>query len=544
MAAFDGGDGSDTALVTVAEYDGSQILDGGDDLFVADGWIDTLTLQGLDLNVPGANIIDWENVVVDGGTIVFSDGMIAVGSDAGTGLTLQNGAVLDATTAPLSILGNLANNAVVDMQDGATGDSIFVSGNYSGTGALLVDTDFAADLSDTLIVGGDVIGGTTVVGVNDVTTGTSTGNDVLVVDVAGTSSAGDFSSPTIAAGAYLYDLNQVGSDWYLQATSFVPTAETFAPALTVIQGMGRDYLGNLWERMGHRETGWSASGRTTSGRTTEGSGVWGRAHGKLLHADEEVTSTDATFETAHGFLQAGVDFAGFDFDDGDVVLSLMGHYGTSATDVDNAIRKKISDIDIDGYGIGGSVTFYNAAQTFFADAVGQATWYDVDIHSTQFGSRGSERTARAKTDGFGYALSFEAGYRHAISDQWAFVPQAQLIYSNSDFDNVTDSEGVALSVLDGESLEGRIGVALEGHSDVSFGYFRLNLIEEFMGKNKILASSTTFETDVSGASFEMSAGGSFLVSPGVRLYTDSTGRTGLEKELHSFRGTVGAKVNW
>jgi hypothetical protein len=58
MAAFDGGDGSDTADVSASEYDGSQILDGGDDVSVADGWIDTLNLNGLTVNATGANVIN------------------------------------------------------------------------------------------------------------------------------------------------------------------------------------------------------------------------------------------------------------------------------------------------------------------------------------------------------------------------------------------------------------------------------------------------------------------------------------------------------
>ena len=128
---------------------------------------------------------------------------------------------------------------------------------------------------------------------------------------------------------------------------------------------------------------------------------------------------------------------------------------------------------------------------------------------------------------------------------WSFVPQAQLIYSKSKFDNTVDSEGVALSVDDGKSLEGRIGVAFEGHTaDNSFGYFRLNLIEEFEGKNTITAAGTGFSTSVHGTSGEMSAGGSFIVRPGVRLYTDITGRVGFSNGVASARGTAGVKVNW
>ena len=79
---------------------------------------------------------------------------------------------------------------------------------------------------------------------------------------------------------------------------------------------------------------------------------------------------------------------------------------------------------------------------------------------------------------------------------------------------------------------------------MSFGYFRVNLIEEFEGKNRINASGTKFTADFSGTSAELSAGGSFLVTPGVRLYTDITGRAGFKNEVASARGTIGAKVNW
>jgi outer membrane autotransporter protein len=494
-------------------------------------------------------------VIVDGGTIAFSDGMIAVGEDPGTGLTLQNGAVLDAGTGfaltgnmmvlagstfdgtgggagVYTISGNLLNDGIVTTQVAAVGDSVSVAGDYAGTGQLLVDVDFANEISDLLSVGGDVTGGTTIVDVNDISVGTATGNDVLEVGVAGATADGDFAlSGEVVSGAFIYDLNLVGGGWYLQA-DVLNQVEALAPTLTIIQDKGRDYLGNLWERVGHREAGWSAESRG------DGSGMWGRAHGKLLHAGADVNSTGSEFETTHGFLQAGVDFAGFDLGEGgDLVLSVMGHYGASDTDVDNADGTRVANADITGYGVGGSVTFYNGDKNFYLDAVGQATWYDVKTRSIG-------RKASGKTDGFGYAGSLEAGYRYAISDQWSFVPQGQITYSNADFDNFTDTDDVVASVLKGESLEGRIGIALEGHSDVSFGYFRLNLIDEFMGDNKILASGATFETDVSGASLEMSAGGSFLVSHGVSLHTDFTGRTGLEKELHSFRDTVGVKVNW
>jgi hypothetical protein len=46
LGSFDGGDGSDTAIVTAASYTGSELLDGGDNTSSGDGWVDVLTLDG------------------------------------------------------------------------------------------------------------------------------------------------------------------------------------------------------------------------------------------------------------------------------------------------------------------------------------------------------------------------------------------------------------------------------------------------------------------------------------------------------------------
>lgn len=75
-SAFYGGNGSDTVLITAAEYDGSHLLDGGDDASFDDGWIDVLTIQGVNVN-NGGRFINWEIINLESSTFT---GQIEVGA--------------------------------------------------------------------------------------------------------------------------------------------------------------------------------------------------------------------------------------------------------------------------------------------------------------------------------------------------------------------------------------------------------------------------------------------------------------------------------
>jgi len=53
--------------------DGTQILDGGDDTSVADGWIDILTINGKAITVNGGTIRNWEVVNLNDSNLVIPD---------------------------------------------------------------------------------------------------------------------------------------------------------------------------------------------------------------------------------------------------------------------------------------------------------------------------------------------------------------------------------------------------------------------------------------------------------------------------------------
>jgi len=137
-----------------------------------------------------------------------NSGIIDVGDEAGV-----------AETTIFARLDNLDNNAgSINLSDQTAGDGsnlsdrLTTSGNYNGNGGALAVDAFLGDpgsLADVLAVGGNTTGVTRIF-VTDTNTGPGAFNPggILVVDVAGTSSAADFvlANGPIDKGMFFYDL--------------------------------------------------------------------------------------------------------------------------------------------------------------------------------------------------------------------------------------------------------------------------------------------------------------------------------------------------
>src|SRR5690606_12994232 len=113
------------------------------------------------------------------------------------------------------------------------------------------------------------------------------------------------------------------------------------------------------------------------------------------------------------------------------------------------------DISTNGYGFGGTLTWYGE-NGFYLDGQGQVTWYKSDLNSNL-----TNKSLVDGNDGFGYALSLEAGKRIDINQALSMTPQAQLVYSHVDFDSFNDPYGAHVSIDRGESLQGRLGLTLD-----------------------------------------------------------------------------------
>ncbi len=491
------------------------------------------------------------------------------------------------------------NNAgVITMQDGVVGDLIGITGSttpgtagngvYTSNGGILaLDTVLnkggpAASMSDVLVVDSTLVsGGPTSILINNVggSGARTVGNGILVVEVLNDANSANnafaLANGPLIAGAFQYDLYYGGvgadvanGDWYLR-NNYLPSvpAEEAAPQIL----LGLNGLPSLQQRVGNRSwtgpretvfcknasqnykcpvTGDQASTYADGKGNLEGSGLWVRIEGAHTSVDDQAASdgsTGAGYDANSWKLQAGLDGQLMETDSGKLIAGLTGHYGTS----DASINSSAGDgsIDTTGYGLGATLTWYGN-NGFYVDGQGQYSWYDSDLKSDTTGS------ITKGNDGTGYALSLEAGQRLELGHDLNLTPQAQLVYSAVDFDSFTGSTGEDVSLSDGDSLKGRLGLAL-GHDSLwsddasdmrrSHVYAIANLYHEFLDGTTVNVSGTKLTSTPAEWTGELGLGGSYnWHNDAYSLYGEVSAASDLENlgDSYDLKGTIGFRIAW
>ncbi|MEM7446289.1 MAG: autotransporter outer membrane beta-barrel domain-containing protein [Pseudomonadota bacterium] len=434
----------------------------------------------------------------------------------------------------------LANSGGFDPIDGLDGtdDQLVITGDYVAGSDLYLDAVLNSGTiveTDQLIIEGDISGETTVFVSNDGGRGGLTGSgatDGIPLILVGGEGDGSFVLGDEAiAGIFLYDRLIEGEDgtWLLQSR-FLSQASLYDSLPAALQAIGSATVGQLVERSGVRTDGSAVS-----------PGVWARAVGVSVETDGDVDgTTGGSFDQTIGFLQAGVEVDVLNRESGQLLVGGMVHWGQSSLDATTDAGTAAGSADIDFIGVGLNATWYGSGGWYF-DNVVQYTAYDIDLSA-------AGRWSGVSTDGYGIAISHEAGYRIALGETVALVPQAQLTYSHVDFDDFTDPDGVFVSLRDGDSLVGRLGVAFEGSQPIGTaivtGYLEANLLHEFLGDNTVTASGTTLDQDLGGTSAEVGFGGTVAVFEGVSVFAEIDYTLPFDDGLQGVQASGGVRLTW
>lgn len=179
----------------------------------------------------------------------------------------------------------------------------------------------------------------------------------------------------------------------------------------------------------------------------------------------------------------------------------------------------------------------------YADAQTQTTWYTNDMYSDIAG-----RSLAKGADGFGYALSLEAGKRIAIAPDWTLTPQAQLAWSAVKFDGFSDVFGAYVRHDQSDSLNGRVGLAAEygqawrdaqGRLTRTDLYAIANLSYEFGKGSKIEVADVKFATQNERLWGGIGTGGTIAWADGrYALYGEVSLDTTLESLLTATNSTA------
>ncbi|QKJ94345.1 autotransporter outer membrane beta-barrel domain-containing protein [Agrobacterium pusense] len=491
--------------------------------------------------------------------------------------------------------------------------SNFVGGAGGAAGTVVLNTYLGGDASpsDQIVIdGGTAIGQTGLVINNINGGGAATTDGIKVVNAidGGTTTTnafflgnGDYATNdgqnAKVAGAYAYTLHRsptssgmdvygdsyAANDWYLRSVLIdpivptgpetpryqpgVPVYETYPNALQVL-----NRLPTLAQRTGNRYWGEQAPAETVfckdparnfrctptqdqnayyqDGSTTivGGTGVWGRIEGLHGRQQPDVTTSQSDYDYDMWNLQAGVDGQLYESDAGKLIGGITVHYGQVSTDVSSIFGN--GNIDTTGYGFGGTLTWYGN-NGFYLDAQGQVTWYDSNLYSNTL-----RRGLADGNDGFGYAMSLEAGRRIALNENWTLTPQAQLTWSSVDFDSFTDPYGARVSLDKGDSLKGRLGLTLgherswkddDGQTSRAQFYSIVNLTNEFLDGTRVDVSGTKFYSRADRLTGGIGFGGTYSwANDKYTVYGEVSADTSLKNFADSYEvgGTLGLRVRF
>ncbi|WP_458395534.1 autotransporter family protein [Rhizobium ruizarguesonis] len=445
------------------------------------------------------------------GATAVTGGRLAVNGSITSPVTTSGAGILGGIG---TIFGDVTNAGVV-----APGNSIgtlTIAGNYTGTGGTLeIETILGGDASpsDRLVVTGNTAGTTNVTVINLGGGGAQTVEGIKIIDVGGIS-AGTFSllgdylfegDQAVVGGAYAYRLYQGGvstpadGDWYLRSTELdaagVAIGPIYAPGVPVYEAyagvlQSLNQFGTLRQRTG----GWMLDGDRSADQdgNTAATGIQTRIGGNRSHFEPESSTTGTDYEVNSWTLQAGVDGMLRESGAGALIGGISFHMNTASADISSRFGK--GDIDTTGYGFDGTLTWYGKSG-FYIDTQAAVTWYDSDLKSSTL-----QTSLADGNDGLGYGFSVEAGQNIALTSQWSLTPQAQLAYSSVRFDSFTDAFGADVSLDNGDSLTGRLGISADFDSDWkdasgktshSTVYGIANLYYDFLDGSK---------TDISGTS--------------------------------------------
>lgn len=514
-----------------------------------------------------------------------------------TDLTLRDKAVLSLAENAVStdhyiVNGQFINNSgIVKLSANAlVGDQLTINGDYtSDDGLLQLNTALGLDSSVTDMI--HITGITTGTGVIQVFNvggnGAQTIDGIKIVEIEGNSGAlftlaGDYEhegAQAVVAGAYAYKLHKGRSggadgDWYLRSqlkddpkppiidplyNAGAPIYEAYPQFLLGLNG-----LPTMQQRVGNRS--WKNAGSkqgadlvetfastTETGSFTQTNGVWGRIEGSHNKSEPRFSTSASTYDFNSFKMQAGLDGQLTESENGKLIGGLTAHYTHGKANI--ASIHGDGDIKTDGYGFGGALSWYGD-NGFYVDGQGQLTWFRSELNT----STGKKDLADGKNNGFGYALSVEAGQRIAIDDQWSVTPQAQLQYSNVDFDDFTTKWGKGgrsdVSRDKGDSLIGRLGASLDyqdswqnaqGMTDRSVVYGIVNFYNEFLDGTKVDVNRTSFTNKSERFWGGVGFGGSYNWNDDkYSIYGEGSVTTSFRSfgDSYSYKGTVGLRIKW
>lgn len=436
-----------------------------------------------------------------------------------------------------SVGGDFNHTGTINMNDAAAGDRLIIAGDMLlNTGTIGMDVDFATNTADTITLQG-IPTTPLVIDLTGVNLAAADGTSILVIDVTGGAAGQTVSllNGPITAGGLVYDLIQdTNNDWFLFAPppppSGTPATVPYSAYQMALLALSR--LPNYQDRVAARIFDSAKTDRDPR------FAVWGRIEGREARQSVGVGKME--------FTSAQVE-AGFDIALGAGGLNTIGgSHGWVAGVTAIALDSKtdafaphdLGRVNTSGQGIGATLSYH--MDSFYADAQIRHLWLASDFTDATGTVLARDRRAASMSAGL------ELGYRADLADRLTLIPEAQLVYTHVDTENILTSTGATAAFEQTESLSLRLGVA--GQLDINpSALIRLeaDLRHEFLDEtsgalngNRFTAESAEWSGDM-GISFA-------LAHEQLSLYGGAHMSGDLEAldDTYGFGAHLGMRVLW
>jgi len=472
---------TDTNTLTLTgnnSYTGNTLLSSGT----------TLVAEGATLGSTG----NTATITVDNGATFASAGSVNNNVEILSGGVLASWNAIQGNSASTSstlntINGNVTNSGTLQIAglNNSVGNDFTVNGDYTGvSGSLIAMNSVLGDdnaLTDHLTITGNSAGQSGISITNIGGAGAQTVNGMQVVSVGGNSDAAFSLSRPVVVGAWEYSLNQhTDGNWYLESASTTPDP---TPAPTPVDDNGNSVvpdpvpdnnndggytppaMSNLAPEVGAYLGNYLAAQDMflhkrddrdqLTLRNEDDLNTWMYVKGR--YHENDVAGGKVNYDTTQYVMQVGSDFISNKMDTGVLHSGMMFGAGQAKTDSTSTGSKRSAQGKVDGVNVGVYATWQEDQQLrkgSYIDSWASFGWYHNTLRS--------DDRSNESYNSHGFAASLEAGHAWIIDSEsertWKIEPQIQAVYSYLDQENHTDADGVRISTLDNDSVQGRVGV--------------------------------------------------------------------------------------
>lgn len=423
--------------------------------------------------------------------------------------------------------------------------TLTLKGPLTGNGTFLMNTDLAALQGDLLSVEGPVSGTHTLVVADSGHSPSGALQKLMLVDGNGGSGGYTLYGQTVDAGAYRYQLQQQGDDWYLANLAAqdplnpnvdIPGIQppSVSPAESLSKGANAA-VGNQAASAGLIDAQMNATnqhfGDLRSGK--DQGGVWMRGYGVEQHLD---TGSSRAFQQQAEGMEIGADTA-LPFADGVLYVGGLLGKGQGRQDFGEASKG-----DIDSTTLGAYASYLARSGLYVDGALKYSRLHnDIDITSN-LGDK-----VEARFDNHAVSTDVQIGKAFDLGRGWFVEPQVGLQMARISGGSYTASNGLNVEQDAMNSVQSRVGGMFGRDLELGDGisvkpYAKAAWITEHAGDSQVTVSGAKLDSRLPGSRAEV--GGGIRLAADRHSFFAEGGYTRDSDIEQPWAVTLGYRYNW